>query len=259
MGILVPEATLPSGIKISNVYMSFSGEVVFVSQVMGTTGPPKTIQEKYNKNHQWQISSHYKVYPKKPQLGSDSNIRVPFATVVPIISQSPYDYLYTALMKQYPSSIEDIETWQIPVPPTSNLVVANSTLVSLYKVINSDSKMYITEPGTSNLILTVDAFHQVTNVISQFSFQEDDKPVTSNLVVANSTLVSLYKDINLDSKMYITEPGTSNLILTVDAFHQVTNVISQFSFQEEEILDEDVPVSRAAALIEESLNASVQE
>jgi hypothetical protein len=194
MGILVPEATLPSGIKLSNVYMSFTGEVVFVSQVMNATGPPTTIQSKYNKNHQWQISSHYKVYPKKSQMGTDSNIRVPFSNIVTVIDRSPYDYLYAALMRQYPDSTADIDTWQVAVPPTSNLVVANSTLVSLYKDLNSDSKSYIIKPGTSNLTLTVDAFSQLSNVINEFTFTED-----------------------------------------------VT-------------LDEDVPVSRAAALIEEALN-----
>jgi hypothetical protein len=199
MGILVPEATLPSGIKLSNVYMSFAGEVVFVSQLINAMGPPPTVQDKFSKKHQWQISSHYKVYPKKSQMGTDSNIRVPFSNVVSVIDRSPYDYLYTALMRQYPNSAADIDTWQVQVAPTSNLVIANSTLVSLYK------------------------------------------------------------DINSDSKSYIIEPGTSNLTLTVDAFQQVSNVINQFRFQEEEILDEDVPVTRAAALIEESLNASVQE
>lgn len=194
MGILVPEATLPSGIKLSNVYMSFTGEVVFVSQVMNSMGPPTTMQDKYSKNHQWQISSHYKVYPSKPQRGTESNIRVPFSNIVPVISQSPYDYLYKALVDSYPNSTADIDTWQVPVIPVSNLVVTNSTLVSLYKDLNSDSKSYIIEPGTSNLTLTVDAFSQVSNVINAFTFTED-----------------------------------------------VT-------------LDEDVPVSRAAALIEEALN-----
>jgi len=174
--------------------MSFTGEVVFVSQLMNAMGPPTTIQDKFSKKHQWQISSHYKVYPKKSQMGTDSNIRVPFSNVVSVIDRSPYDYLYTALMRQYPNSTADIDTWQVQVPPTSNLVIANSTLVSLYKDLNSDSKSYIIEPGTSNLTLTVDAFSQVSNVINAFTFTED-----------------------------------------------VT-------------LDEDVPVSRAAALIEEALN-----
>jgi hypothetical protein len=195
MGIFVPEATLPSGIQLSNVYMSFSGEVIYVSQVGAiVNGPPTTIQDKYNKNHWWQISSYYKVYPHKIQRGVESNIRVQFSNVIPLIEKSPYDYLYQALMDQYPNSTADIDTWQIPVIPTSNLVVTNSTLVSLYK------------------------------------------------------------DLNSDSKTYVIEPGTSNLTLTVDAFQQVSNVINQFSFQEEEILDEDVPVTRAAALIEEALN-----
>lgn len=196
MGILVPEATLPSGVQLSNVYMSFSGEVVFVSQVRAN-GQPPTLQDLYKKDHQWQVSSHYKVYLKKPDLGMDSNIRIPFSNIVNIIEHSPYDYLYKALMDQYPNSTSDIDTWQVQAIPTSNLVVSNSTLVALYK------------------------------------------------------------DINSDSKLYITEPGTSNLTLTIDAFQQLSNVISQFSFQEEEILDEDVPVSRASALIEHSLNMQI--
>lgn len=201
MGILVPEATLPSGIKLSNVYMSFTGEAVFVSQV--GTSPNATVgQNRFNPALTWQVSSHYKVYPSKPVRGKDSNIRVPFSAIVEVFDKSPYDFLYKALMDYYPSSKSVIESWQ--VVPTSNLVVSNATLVSLYKDLNSDSNNYVIEEGTSNLVFTQEMTAQFANTINSFTFTIAPEPES--------------------------EPEQD---------------------------DGDVPVTRASALIEESLNNPV--
>lgn len=197
MGIFVPEATLPTGIKLSNVYMSFSGEVLFVSQ-LGPNTAANPAQNRFNPAIVWQVSSHYKVYPSKPKRGQDSNIKVPFSTTVEVFDRSPYDLMYKALMDYYPSAQSIIEPWQVVVKPTSNLVVSNSTLVSLYKDLNSDSNKYVIEEGTSNLVFTQDFTSQFANTINSFTFT--------------------------------------------------------IAPEEEEEDDGDVPVSRASALIEESLN-----
>ena len=116
MGILVPEATLPMGITISNVYMSFSGEVIY-------TCP---------RNGQYAVNTHYKVY-KDDTKQPDTNIRIPLNVQVSDISVGVYTTLYTALKNLYPGA-EDSQAVveavaEVPEPvvepvvePTSNVV-----------------------------------------------------------------------------------------------------------------------------------------
>jgi len=170
MGIFVPSATLPSGITVSNVYMSFTGEAVYTAQVQDK-GP-----------NQWRIQSNYKVF--KDQISArrgNSNIRINFATSVDIFEKNPYDLLYTALKQEYPGSTDVIEMGQ--EPKTSNLTVSNDTLVALYKDLNNDSNTFVITEGTSNLVLTVDAFSQLSNVINSFTFVVEeptpDQPPTT--------------------------------------------------------------------------------
>ena len=92
MGILVPEAYLPMGITVSNVYMSFSGEVIYTVPANG----------------QYRINTYYKVYKdesKKP----DTNIRIPISTQVSnIIARDVYTILYEELKSVYPGSTDVI-------------------------------------------------------------------------------------------------------------------------------------------------------
>jgi len=87
MGIIVPEATLPSGIRVSNVYMSFSGELVYVY--------PR------NEDGRYTISAHYKVYVDSTKnLGS--NIKIPISvTEDNITGRDVYSILYENLKKVY--------------------------------------------------------------------------------------------------------------------------------------------------------------
>jgi hypothetical protein len=90
------------------------------------------------------------------------------------------------------------------------------------------------------------------------SWQVIVKP-TSNITVSNATLVSIYKDLNSDSNNYVIEEGMSNLVFSQDFTSQFANTINSFTFTiapepESEPDDGDVPVNRASALIEESLN-----
>ena len=89
MGILVPEAYLPMGITVSNVYMSFSGEVIYTVPANG----------------QYNINTYYKVYKdesKKP----DTNIRISLAIQVSDISVGVYTSLYENLKALYPGSTD---------------------------------------------------------------------------------------------------------------------------------------------------------
>jgi hypothetical protein len=94
MGILLEQANLPSGISVSNVYMSFSGEVIYVVPNLGSNN--------YN------INTHYKIFrDQSKQL--DANIRIPIHVEVTDISVGVYHYLYEKLKSYYPDSIDVIE------------------------------------------------------------------------------------------------------------------------------------------------------
>ena len=93
MGILVPEANLPMGVTLSNVYMSFSGETIYVS--------PRGKEFGEYRIHTW-----YRVY-KDVSKDPDTNIRIPIMVTVPDISRGVYTLLYEQLKMSYPGS-EDI-------------------------------------------------------------------------------------------------------------------------------------------------------
>jgi hypothetical protein len=97
MGIFVPSATLPAGIQLSNVYMSFSGEMVYTAQMCGG----------------WRINSFYKVF--SDQQTKKSNIRID-TTVLTHKLDDPYKILYSELKNQYPEAIDVFEEGQAPPP-----------------------------------------------------------------------------------------------------------------------------------------------
>jgi hypothetical protein len=89
MGILVPEANLPMGITVSNVYMSFSGEVIYTVPTSG----------------QYRVNTYYKVY-KDELKQPDTNIRIPINVQVSDINQSVYSILYSELKTIYSNNID---------------------------------------------------------------------------------------------------------------------------------------------------------
>jgi hypothetical protein len=91
MGILVYEGTLPSGIPVSNVYMSFGSEIVYIS--------PKSPDDRYT------VNTHYKVY-KDDTKNPNSDIRIPFAIQVNDISVGIFQSLYENLKQIYPDSVD---------------------------------------------------------------------------------------------------------------------------------------------------------
>jgi len=94
MGILVPEATLPSQITLSNVYMSFTGENILVIN---------------NRNDSWRISSYYNVFSDKSKTNG-TNIRIPIEVNTVDITQGVYIILYNQLKLNYPGSIDVLYT-----------------------------------------------------------------------------------------------------------------------------------------------------
>ena len=90
MGITVPDATLPSGVKVNNVYMSFANEIIYIS--------PAT-------NSKNVINSYYRVYKdstKTPQ----NDIRIPITVVADDISVGVYKILYDNLKQTYSGSTD---------------------------------------------------------------------------------------------------------------------------------------------------------
>ena len=162
MGIFVPEAVLPSGIALSNVYMSFAGECIYTNQT------PPGIDPRTNKprTEKYQINSFYNIYKDRQAAKTQgpSNIRLNMTCPLVKIEDDPYTVLYNGLKTLYPSSVDIIEPSQ--VKPTSNLVIGNDTLVALYKDLILDSNVYLVEDGTCNLVVSLDFFNQLSNIIT---------------------------------------------------------------------------------------------
>jgi len=90
MGILVPEANLPMGVMLSNVYMSFTNEMIYTCPQVG----------------QYILKSYYKVYKDQSKY-PDTNIRIPISCLVDDIKdRDVYTILYDKLKTTYPGSID---------------------------------------------------------------------------------------------------------------------------------------------------------
>jgi len=109
MGVIIPEATLPSQIKVSNVYASFSSENILVFN---------------NNNGSWRVASNYRLFSDQTKThGSD--IRIPIEVNTANISVGVYSILYQKVKELYPDSIDVIytETW----PAASEVVPEKMT------------------------------------------------------------------------------------------------------------------------------------
>ena len=179
MGIFVPQATLPSGIQVSNVYMSFDTEVVYVSKGQGNT---------------FKINSYYKVFSNSTK-SLQSNTRIPLAITTSNIFTNAYQELYTNLKSTYPGSIDVQPSQQLQ----SNIVVNNSSIFSLLKL---DPNVYSYTQGTSNISFSTLTYGNLIQVKQTSNI--------SNLVLDNSVFFSL---LNLDSNVWTFTPGKSNIIL----------------------------------------------
>jgi hypothetical protein len=146
MGIIVPDAKLPVGIKVSNVYMSFSGENIVVY--------PRDMSGSY------QIGSQYKVYNNQDKT-LDTNIKFTITVSTSSISgKSPYDILYTELKKLYPGSQDVIEA---PLPPPSFTLTPEQNTHG--RTILDAVSLYMSEnPGNAELETAYQAVEDVFGV-----------------------------------------------------------------------------------------------
>ena len=90
MGLLVNNATLPCGVSVSNVYMTFSDFPVYImSKVKG----------------QYEIRGFYTMYPSETSPRGSRDTGVELVTQVTDVSGSLHSMLYSQLKTLYPDSI----------------------------------------------------------------------------------------------------------------------------------------------------------
>ena len=87
MGILVPEATLPSGIQLSNVYVSFGNNMIQVT-------PRDSVSNIHS------VTGVYSVYTDLTKERG-TNINIPFWAETSDISTGVYTILYEKLKTIY--------------------------------------------------------------------------------------------------------------------------------------------------------------
>lgn len=155
MGIFVPTATLPSGITVSNVYMSFTNEVLYVMQ---------------SPNDQYQMTSYCNVFLNRSMAkrGTPSNIRFNVTTKVSNV-MCGYQALYNELKTRYPSASDVIEPNQ--VAPMSNLTFSIDTLRIIFSELASPPIA-----NTGNLVMTTDMASQFSNLFQSFTFPPEPEP-----------------------------------------------------------------------------------
>ena len=120
MGLIVPEAVLPNGITVSNVYMCIPSTIYYF---------PRSGDGSY------QIGSQYKVYKDSTKMPK-SDITFPISITVQSVSNiSPHELLYEELKKTYNGYTESIENVSVPLYPppfTPNDETSGGTLPIVY-------------------------------------------------------------------------------------------------------------------------------
>lgn len=112
MGIDITSGTLPQGLEIGKCYLSFRGEVIYISQC----GDQK-----------WLISSQYRLLSNVYDnvVGGSDVVRVPIRVEVDNLDRNPYGVLYDALSKQYPNAQPDLRPRsQLPVDTSMSATIS---------------------------------------------------------------------------------------------------------------------------------------
>ena len=112
MGIIVPEAILPSKIGISNVYISFAQENIMVSK---------------NNSDSWRINTNYNIFNDESKING-TNIRLPIEVNTSNIAEGVYSILYTQLKTIYPGS-QDVITSKYPCGMTEEQFLYGSGIM----------------------------------------------------------------------------------------------------------------------------------
>ena len=92
MGITVPQATLPSGVQLNNVYMSFGCNMIQV-----------TPRDSVSNIHA--VTGVYSIYSDSTKENG-TEIHIPILAETQDMSQSVYTILYNKLKTLYPGSTD---------------------------------------------------------------------------------------------------------------------------------------------------------
>jgi hypothetical protein len=137
MGLLVPEATLPMGITVSNVYISLSGETINVQPII--------------KGNLYIVYSNYKIY-RDVTRQPDTNIRIGISVETSNINSGIYTILYDKIKTLYPGSTDVIDPEVVIVTETR---LPNGMTESDYiywtELINNTSLYMSDNPGNTEL------------------------------------------------------------------------------------------------------------
>jgi hypothetical protein len=125
MGIIVPEAVLPNGITVSNVYMCLPSTIFYF---------PRSGDGSY------QIGSQYKVYKDSTKIPT-SDITFPITVTVSSVSNtSAHELLYEELKKTYNGYTDSIENVSVPLFPQPVVTV---TQIGPTQVVMDENGAYI--------------------------------------------------------------------------------------------------------------------
>jgi hypothetical protein len=140
MGIIVPEAILPSKIGISNVYISFAQENIMVSK---------------NNSDSWRINTNYNIFNDESKING-TNIRLPIEVNTSNITEGVYSILYTQLKTIYPGS-QDVITSKYPCGMTEQEYTRGQNLM---KTVSEYISQHL---GSSNIEALENAYENVEN------------------------------------------------------------------------------------------------
>jgi hypothetical protein len=150
MGLLVPEATLPMGITVSNVYISLSGETINVQPII--------------KGNLYIVYSNYKIY-RDVTRQPDTNIRIGISVETSNINSGIYTILYDKIKTLYPGSTDVIDPEVVIVTETR---LPNGMTESDYiywtELINNTSLYMSDNPGNTELETAYQAVEDVFGV-----------------------------------------------------------------------------------------------
>jgi hypothetical protein len=93
MGIRVPVCTLPNGIDLNNVYLTFKDETLTIT--------------KDPSGNAYAIITNYRVYKDSSCTGPDVIKCRLLVEGVPKTMNNPFSYLYDSLKKTYPGSVDE--------------------------------------------------------------------------------------------------------------------------------------------------------
>lgn len=137
MGLLVPEATLPMGITVSNVYISLSGEPINVQSIV--------------RGNEYIVYSNYKIY-KDVTKQPDTNIRLGISVETSNINSGIYTILYDKIKTLYPGSTDvfDTEVVMAAEPRLPNGMTESA--YARWKELMNNASLYISNnPGNTEL------------------------------------------------------------------------------------------------------------